>query len=102
MEYQRVQRFMHYLQSKSNSFGLLIMVMLFLVAVVKGCFAPDNQLLVFVLASQISIAICLLWFLHRVEGQLPVFDIGYLLIFFTVLYSAYPLFSFAMSWIVRL
>lgn len=84
-------------QSKRSAIGLLLLLPLLLMAALKGFFAPENQLLVFVLTSQIMIAIGLLWFLHRVEGQIPLFDIGYFLIFFTIVYSAYPLFSFAMS-----
>ena len=88
---------MQYFQSKLSAIGLLLLLPLLLMAALKGFFAPENQLLVFVLTSQISIAIGLLWFLGRVEGQIPLFDMGYVLIFFTILYSAYPLFSFAMS-----
>ena len=66
-------------------------------AALKGFLHLENQLLVFVLTSQILYCDWPVVVFGRVEGQIPLFDMGYVLIFFTILYSAYPLFSFAMS-----
>ncbi len=67
------------------------------VAAISGIAAPENQMLLYVLSSQIILGLLLLWYLTRIEGQVPVFDLGFILIFFTILYCAYPLFAFVMT-----
>ncbi len=67
------------------------------IAIISGVAAPENQMLLYVLSAQVMLAVLLLWYLTCIERQVPVFDLGFVLIFFTILYCAYPLFAFAMT-----
>ncbi len=59
--------------------------------------SPQNQMLLYVLLGQVTLGMLVLWYLIRVEQQIPVFDVGFILICVTILYCAYPLFAFVMT-----
>lgn len=56
-----------------------------------------NQLLLLVLTTLILLFWFVLWSLYRIEGKVPLFDVGFILISITTLYSIYPLLGFWLS-----
>ena len=77
--------------------SLAIFLLFAAFATINGLVANENQLLVYVLSAQLILGLVLFYILYNLEKQIPIFDLGFILISLTILYCSYPLFSFAMS-----
>ena len=76
-----------------SAFIIFILIVLSLISV-----STTGQLmLVLAFYAQLIILLAVTWRLSIIERGLPIYNIGFVLLSITVLYSAYPLFSFWMS-----
>jgi len=80
-----------------NKIKMAIFLLIAAYAAINALISNENQLLVYVLSTQLILGLVLFYILYNLEKQIPIFDLGYILIFLTILYCSYPLFSFAMS-----
>lgn len=75
----------------------IVLLVLAIIGIINGFVDVGNHTLLYGLLAQVVLGVLLLWYLTHLEKQMPIFDLGFILVFFTILYCAYPLFSFMMT-----